>query len=182
MLHFDIDEKQLRSVASDLNATDKQVRLAFARALSRTAATLRKLSTKGIKDELQLRSLKFLRIRLKMLKLRRTTNGSEIKLWYGLNDMPIGEFKGRPRKTSTGASFRDTDIQGGFVGKNRRRQPTIFKRIGAARLPVAEQTLPVKDRLDVFIEDNIFTQTETIFWKHFTADLQARVRYSIGER
>lgn len=179
-LHFDIDTRELTKVSEELGATPKQIKLAFSRALSRTAATLRKLSQKGLKDELQLRTLKFLRVRLKSIKLR-GMNLEGMKLWYGLNDMPVGEFKGMPKATTAGAEFRGTKFKGGFVGKNKRRQPTIFKRKGAARLPLVEQELPVKDKMDVFIEDKIFDQAEAIFWKHFKADLNARVKYQLGE-
>lgn len=179
-LYFDIDASDLQAIGTELGATDKQVKLAFSRALSRTAATLRRLSERGLRDELQLRTVRFLRMRLKSVKLKGGTMQG-MRLWYGLNDMPVGEFKGRPTKTTAGASFRGTEFKGGFVGKNKRKQPTIFKRKGQARFPLVEQELPVKDRMDVFIEDKIFDQTEKIFWKHFKADLAARVKYQLGE-
>lgn len=181
-LRFEIDELDLLRVGDEIGATEKQVRFAFSRALSRTAGTLRRMSERGIKSELELRTLKFIRLRLKTIKLKKMAGGQSVGLWYGLNDMPVGEFKGKPTKTTTGAAFRGVEFKGGFVGKNKRKQPTIFKRKGSARLPIEEQEMPVKDKIDTFVEDKIFDKTEEIFWKHFKKDLNARVKYNLGER
>lgn len=58
----------------------------------------------------------------------------------------------------------------------------MFKRSTGARLPISEQLMPIKDKADVFIEDEIFVQVEEIFWNHFRRDLQARLKYNVGEQ
>lgn len=179
MIHFEIEADGLARIGSELGATEKQVKLAFSRALGRTASTLRRMSERGLKDELQLRVLKFLRLRLKTLKMRKG-KGEDIMLWYGLNDMPVGELKGRPTKTAAGASFRGKEFAGGFKGKNKRKQPTIFKRVGGKSHPIAEQEMPVKDKMETFVEDRIFDKADEIFWRHFEKDLAARVKYKLG--
>lgn len=181
-IHLDISDTELLKLGGNLDATEKQVRFAFSRAIRRTAGTLRKMSEKGFQKELELRTIKTIRKRLKTIKLRRTADGQTVGLWYGLNDMAISQFKGRPAKTTTGASFRGVQFPGGFTGRNSRGQPTIFKRQSRARLPIEEQALPIKDKMDVFIEDHIFVEVEQIFWKHFIADLKARVMYDIGQK
>lgn len=186
MLHFDIDWRELLHVGNELQATDKQVTLALSRAMRRTEATLRRMSSQGLTKELQLRTAKVLRKRLRSLKMRMSAAGSAgqgMGLWYGLNDMPVGVFKGSPRSTASGASFRDHDFQGGFVGKSKiSGRRSIFKRATTASLPIEEQLYPVHDKAVVFIEDQIFDQALEVFWNHFRRDLQARVRFSIGER
>lgn len=180
MIHFEIESSDLKRVGEELGATPRQVQLAFGRALARTAGTLRKLSERGLRNELQLRTVKFIRLRLKTIRLRR--GGSDgVVLWYGLNDMPVGEFKGRPKKTAAGAEFRGVEFKGGFKGRNKRGQPTIFKRKGEKSHPIVEAEMPVKDQMDVFIQDEIFDKTDEIFWGHFTRDLKARVKFKIGE-
>lgn len=179
-LHLDIDGSQLVKVGEELGASIKQVKFAFSRATRRTAATLRRMSERGIKSELELRSIAYIRKRLRSIKLRSGKDGS-VGLWYGLNDMPIPEFKGTPKQTATGATFRSLNVKGGFVGKSRRGRKTIFKREGKQRLPIEEQLMPVKDRLDVFIEDKIFDEVEQIFWKHFMQDLNARLKFNLGQ-
>jgi hypothetical protein len=181
---FEIDTDSLERVGGELGATARQVGLALARALTRTAATLRRKSERGLRTELELRALKFLRLRLKSLRMKRTRGwqGGDVSIWYGLNPMPVGEFKGKPMRNDAGASFRGTQFPGGFVGRNKRRQPTVFKRRGGGRLPIEEQTLEVQDRMQVFLEDRIFQDVENIFWEHFKKDLAARVKYKLGEQ
>lgn len=182
MIHFDIDARGLREVADELGATDKQVRYALTRALRRTEASLRKQSSKGLTAELKLRTAQALRKRLKTIRLRSSGGGGEVGLWYGLNPLPVSSFKGRPKEDPAGAFLGDYFFQGAFVARSTLKgKNTIFKRQGKQRLPIAEQTITIQDPAIVFIEDEIFVQTETIFWQHFRRDLQARVRYQLGD-
>lgn len=179
-LHFDIDLDQLRRIAGELEASEKQVKAAFSVACKRTATTLRTMSARGLASELQLRTIGLLRKRLKTLALK--GNSAGLKLWYGLNDMPASWFKGRPKKTAGGAEMRGQSFQGGFVAKSKfKGRRTVFKRTSAARLHIQEQNLAVEDQAVVYIEDQIFDQTMDLFWKYFTRDLRARVTYKIGE-
>lgn len=183
MLHFDLDWEQLHRLGEELQATDKQVKYAMSRAMRRTEATLRRLSSKGLTQELQLRTASVLRQRLKSIRMRANASTQEMGLWYGLNALPVSSFKGRPQSTGTGASFRDTEFEGAFVGKSKiKNKRTIFKRKGEERLPIIEQQLPIEDKAIVFIEDEIFDQVLDIFWKNFDRDLRARVKYKLGER
>lgn len=178
MISYDIEWSQLLDVAKELQASTPQFKAAVSRACNRTAATLRKMSSKGLKDELQLRTLAAIRKRLKSIKLRANMQG--MQLWYGLNDLPVSAFKGRPRQTSDGAEFRKTKFAGAFVAKSGvKGKRTVLKRKGKQRLPIAEQLLPIKDQADIFIEDEIFIHVEQIFWQHFKRDITARVKYDL---
>lgn len=178
-LHFDIDLAQLRIIGAELQASEKQVKLALHTALNRTATTLRTMAARGLKNELELRTINLLRKRLKTLKLRMTGEG--VQLWFGLNDMPASWFKGTPKQTASGAQVRGHSFAGAFVAKSKfKGRKTVFKRTGDKRLHIAEQNLPIEDSAVVFIEDKIFDQTEQIFWKYFQRDLNARVKYRIG--
>lgn len=181
MIHFDIDDEGLSAVAEELGATPVQVRSALNRALRRTEASLRKLSSKGLSKELQLRTALALRKRLKTIKMK--GKSGEVGLWYGLNPLPVSSFKGRPREEGRGASMNGFYFKEGFIGKSKvKGRRTIFQRDGNKRLPISEQTITIQDEAIVFIEDEIFVQTETIFWQHFRRDLKARVSYDIGEK
>ncbi|WP_456267654.1 hypothetical protein M1D97_10330 [Kushneria sp. AK178] len=181
MLDFDIDESDLQSVVSELGAAPREVRLSYNRALSRTAATLRRLSSQGLQDELGLRRAKALRRRIKQLRIKRGS-GSSVQLWYGLNDLPVSEFKGRVAGGTDGASYAGAGgshrFPGAFVAKSREaRRKTILRRKGQSRLPVVEERLPIKKRADIYVEDRIFHRLDEIFWDYFRRDLTARVRY-----
>ena len=182
MLEFDIDYGQIVELQDQLGASERQIEMAFGRALNRTAATLRRMSSKGLKDELQLRNAGAIRKRLRTIKLKKGRYLDAVKLWYGTNDLPVSAFKGTPKKTAKGASFRGQDFPGSFISKGRDGKRTIFKRVGSGRLPIVEQTMPVKDKMDIFLEDQIFTEIDTIFFKHFAADLRARTIYGAGRK
>lgn len=178
MLQFDIDVGKLRTVADDLGASEKQYRAAFSRACTRTAATLRKMSARGLRDELKLRTLGILRRRLKSIRIKGKNGG--VALWYGLNDIPVSSFKGTVRQDSGGAWAQDFYHEGGFVGRSKfGKKKTIFKRSGRGRLPIREQLQHVKDQADIYVEDEIFVEVERVFWRHFVRDLEARVKYDI---
>lgn len=180
MIHFEIEWNDLRRIGDELGASEKQIKLALSRALNRTASKLRTLSAKGLRDDLELKRLNALRKRLKSIKLRKGRLEG-VMLWYGLNDMPVSWFKGTPKQTTTGATFRGRDFPGAFVASGRyTKGKTIFKRKGKARLHIEEQLMPVKDKADVFVEDRIFVQVEQIFWPLFRRELEARVKYKIG--
>ena len=182
-LHFDINLAQLRAIGDELQASEKQIKLALSAALRRTATTLRTLSARGLASELELRTIGLLRKRLKTLKLRMSGNGEGVQLWYGLNEMPVSWFKGKPKQDYRGAWKRDFYFAGAFVAKSKfKGRDTILKRTGKRRLHIEEETIMVEDRAIVFVEDKIFDQTEEILWKNFRRELTARVKYSIGDR
>lgn len=179
MLNFDLDWNELREAATELQASEKQFKAALSRACNRTAATLRKMSGRALADELQLRTLSVMRKRLRSISLKSRQAG--IVLWYGLNDLPVSSFKGRARQTADGAEFNGHKFDGGFVSRSTvKGKRTVFKRRGSGRLPIVEQLLPIKDKADVFIEDEIFVKVEEVFWNHFRRDLAARVKYDLG--
>lgn len=180
LIYFEIDADGLENLVAELAATEKQVKFALSRALARTATTLRTMSARYLRDSLELRTINLLRNRLKSLRLR-ATGGDGMALWFGLNDMPASWFKGTPKQGKGGASFRGQDFPGAFVGRSKfKNRKTIMKRVGKARLPVVEQQLPIGDKAQVTIEDEIFDKTEAIFWQHFERDLRARVAHGVG--
>lgn len=183
MLHFDIGWRQLEDISQELGATNNQVKFALSRALRRTEATLRRMSAKGLTRVLQLRTMGSMRKRLKSIKMRKfgLNAGDGVGLWYGLNEIPVSSFKGRPRKTEGGAEFRGQNYEGAFVAKSKfKGKQTIFRRATEKPLPITEQLHKIEDKAIVFIEDEVFDQIEKIFWQHFRRDLQARVKFKVG--
>lgn len=180
-LHFEIEG--IREIQEALGATDKQVKLSMHRAMDRTAATLRKMSQKGFQSELGLRRLAFIRKRLREMKFRGATFDG-VRLWYGLNDMPISYLKGGVRASRRAGASKNSQIGNfhyphGFILNNPKngRGRSVFYRTGPSRYPLKEESAPIKDRMDVYIEDNIFDQVPDIFWHHFSSDLRSRVKF-----
>lgn len=183
MLDFDIEADDLQRIAAELGAMPKEVRASYNRALTRTAATLRKLSSKGLQSKLGLARAAAVRRRLKTLRIKRQGGDmGSVRLWYGLNDLPVSEFKGRVTSTGTGASYSGPGGNHSFgrawVGSSRfARKRTIMQRVRESRYPVREAQLPIKDQADVFVEDEVFVKLNDIFWRHFSNDLERRVTY-----
>jgi hypothetical protein len=178
MLEFDIDDRRLAAIAKEFAASPKQIDMAYNRALKRTAGTLRRLATAGLKSELGLRNTKALRRRIKEYRVG-GRRGKGIKLWFGANDLPISAFKGRPHKTGGGIKFGDIMIHGAFFAKRGGRRG-VYRRVGKAAYPIEEVMMPVSDRIMTYLEDNVFVDLDTIFFKHFAADIRARTIYGVG--
>ena len=185
MLQFDIDQQSLLDLIDAVGATEQQAKFALARALNRTAATLRKMSEKGFKNELDLKKVAYIRKRLKSIKFKQY-GFAGAGLWYGLNDLPVSMMRGsvkdnRPAGASFSGKVGNFAFKKGFVAKSRNgRGKTIFQRDGKGRLPIEEAAAPIKDKMDVYIEDSIFDKIDDIFWKHFSQDLSARVNLGVG--
>lgn len=184
MFDIQIDGSQIERLALDLALTEKQVRYAMARAVARTTATLRRMSEKGLKSELDVRRMAYLRQRLKSVKVRGSVSEGA-RLWFGLNDMPVSALRGRVTSGARGATFAGKaggmSFPDGFKRKAQRGGgPTILMRRGRERLPVDEARIPVKDKMDAFIEGEIFAKVGEIFWENFERDALARSRHGVG--
>lgn len=178
MLAFDIDDRKMDAIVKEFAATPRQVEQAYGRAMKRTAGTLRRLATSGLKTELGLRNTQALRRRIKEYRLG-GRSGRRVKLWFGANDLPLSAFKGRPQKTGAGIKFGDTVIHGAFLAK-RGGKRGVFRRVGSAAFPIAEVLMPVADRIMTFVEDDVFVDLEAIFFKNFAAEIRARTIFGVG--
>lgn len=171
-----------------LGSTEKQARLSWNRAMTRTGNTLNKLSRQLMRDELQARSIKVVRPRLKSYKRKGDNrNLSSVKLWYGLNDLAVSALKGRMTRLGTkkepkGAVFKPAashlglhEFTNGFIARIKKKR-SIFIRTTADRYPVREATIPINDALHKKIDDEIYSQSADIFMKHFITDLRGRIR------
>ncbi|PZQ21170.1 MAG: hypothetical protein DI569_12970 [Sphingopyxis macrogoltabida] len=185
MFDLKIDGREIEKLALDLALTEKQVRYAMTRALARTTSALRRMSERGLKSELDVRKVSYLRLRLKSVKVR-GTRAEGVRLWYGMNDMPVSALRGRLSSNTKGATFVGkagaVSFPNGFVRKARSGSgPAILFRRGRERLPVDEGRVPVKDQMDSFVEGEIFEQVAAIFWKHFERDALARAKHGVGK-
>ncbi|MEX3924402.1 hypothetical protein AB4Y36_10275 [Paraburkholderia sp. BR10936] len=182
-LNFDL--KDFEDVTGELRATERQISLALRRAIRRTSSRLKTLATRGLRDELALRRVRSLRKRLRTIRLKGGSGKGfqGVMLWFGLNDMPISWFKGTPKQTATGATFRKIEYPGAFVARSSYASgKTILKRKGSARLAVEEQLFPVQHEGEQFIERVAFVRVSDIFWHEFRRDITARVKYNLGEK
>jgi site-specific DNA-cytosine methylase len=190
-LLFDIDLDELEDIQNTFGATQAQFKAAYNRALSRTAVTIRALSNRRIKEALQAKNQKALRKRIQTYRLNKASDSLDaLRLWFGLNDMPVGHLKGRSRRLGSksspkGAIFTPSGnmkaqtYPDGFVAKLNKRR-SIYQRVGEKRYPVKEARLDVSETLMDTIEDEIFDQLPDIFMKHFETDLKGRIKMNLN--
>lgn len=179
MLAFDIDDRKMEAIATEFAATPKQIEQAYGRAMKRTAGTLRRLATSGLKSKLGLRNTQALRRRIKEYRLK-GSSGKGVKLWFGVNDLPLSAFKGRPQKVADGVRFGDTVIKGAFIAR-RGGKRGVYRRLTDKAFPIDEARMPVSDRMMIYLEDQVFVDLDTIFFKNFAAEIRARTIFGVGE-
>lgn len=175
MIDVKIDDKELRAIGAELGATEAQIRAAYNRALNRAAGTIRRLSSQGLRSELGLRNAAAIRRRLGDKRIKGKGGLAGRQLWFGLNDMAFGVFKGKPTESAGGVSFRGRTIAGAFIAKGK-----VFKRLGRAALPIGEQTVPVEEEMSRFIEAEILPEIGEIVMRNFITDLRARTSLGVG--
>lgn len=182
MLHFDFDASEMRKIADEFGATEKQLRFAYSRALRRTASNMKTQARKGLRQRLALRSAAELRTRMAGFKFRagKGADMGGVRMWFGLNDLRASAFKGRARATSSGASIAGRSVPGGFVARNSKGQRTVMRRVGKSRYPIAEARLDIQEEAGVFIEDEVFDEIEEVFFRNFRAEIRARTIYEVG--
>lgn len=182
MIALDIDARQLQRIADEFAASDRDLRRAFSRALSRTSRTLRTMARRELRAGLDLRAASFLRARLRLSRFRPRGSGlGAVSLWVGTNDMPATAFKGRPRQTASGATVGGRSFPGAFVGTGQSSgRRVVFRRRGRARLPIQAVTVPVQDEMNEILERQVFAEAGEIMMRNFRAELRARTIYGVG--
>ncbi|EKF9382950.1 phage tail protein [Vibrio cholerae] len=189
LFHIDVDE--LNAIQQQLGATEAQLRASYNRALSRTAVTIRALTNRLIRDHMQVKSMKTIRKRIQQFRLRSPSKQrdlDELRLWFGLNDVPVGYLRGRiVGGQSSGATFQPRGklakqhYDRGFVAQRYGRK-SIFTRVSEGKFPIKEARVPVAESLQVTIEDEIFDLIPDIFLKHFQTDLKGRVKMGLNRK
>lgn len=182
MIGFDIDAGDIQKIAREFDASEKDLRRAAARALSRTSRTLRTRARKDLREGLNLRAAAILKARLRLAKYRAQGRGlGAARLWVGTNDLPSAAFKGKPRETASGAQLGGRSFDGAFVGRGEfSGKRIVFKRRGRARLPIRAVTVPVQDEMNAILEAQVMDDMSDLFFKNFRAEVRARTIYSVG--
>jgi hypothetical protein len=175
MIRTEIDAKELREIGAELGATEQQIRAAYNRALNRAAGTIRRITSQGLRSELGLRNAAAIRRRLRDKRVKGNGGLAGRVLWFGTNDMAFGAFKGKPIEGQGGVTFRGRTIRGAFIARGK-----VFKRSTAASLPIAEQTIPVEEEMNRFIEAEILPAVGDIVMENFIRDLRARTSLGVG--
>ncbi|EBG2409222.1 hypothetical protein ELR99_24730 [Salmonella enterica subsp. enterica serovar Newport] len=151
-LLFDIDVDELRGIVAQAGATQHQFRLAYSRALKRTASKMRMKALAELKTGLAPRKMDMLRKRLFSTHITRGNAMDEARFWFGLNAIKIKDLRGRIR----GRRVRHHDLRdpvtGRFIKENRARRrrkasDPVFEPNGSFLSPAAyENGLVMRSR------------------------------------
>lgn len=176
-LYMQLDEEKLdRIVSLFADVKPQVVKLAFHRAQRRTEGTIRQQVAQLMQQRLKLASgaQKRLKKRIQSYLKPSASDASDMKYWFGLNDLDPALFSGGIRKVKGGLMIRGTYYERAFVavinGKKKIRQ-----RVGKSAYPLVNITVPIADEMTVALEDEVFERIPDIFLRHFETDLRGRV-------
>ena len=171
MLELTLDHSDLGRLADEYAATRKQVELSVRRANARSARVLNTMAGRELKDELDLRTMKHIRRRL------RDQARAGVSLWVGLNSLPITAFKGRVRQTAAGVQVGDRTAEGAFLAMG-----GAFWRTGPERFPLQTAVVPISEQAKAVLEATIWPRMKEVFMDAFKAELRARTVFGVGAR
>ncbi len=187
-LTFDIDLDELDAIRAQLSATEHQLKAAYNRAISRTQQTMQKRSRKLLANSLGAKSAKRVQRRMQTFKLKRAGKNqlTDLKMWFGLNDVAPNNLKGRiTAKQGEGATFSSPKLgshkfNNGFVF-TRGGQRYLFERFGKDKNKIRSVKIAVSERLKSRIEDESFHDLPEVFMSHFETDLKGRVKTGLNK-
>ncbi|ATI41947.1 hypothetical protein CBW24_07980 [Pacificitalea manganoxidans] len=182
MIELDLDPGQLRRIGAEFGASEQDLRRAFARALSRTARSLRSQARQALRQGLGLRAASVLKARLKLDRLRAQGNRmGAAQLWVGTNDLRADAFKGKPRRGAGGAQVGGHSWPAGFVARGAGSgKVMVFERRGRARLPIEVATEPVHEEMVEILDRQVFAEARQLVMKNFRAEVKTRTIYKVG--
>lgn len=176
MMYLFIDDSDIEKVLEPFRElSDKVISLAMHRAMRRTEATVMAQSRRLLQQQLELRSQKRIRARTQTYIRPAAAGFSEMKFWFGMNNLPVTAFKGVPKRAPGGLMFRGHYYDRAFavVSKGKRR---YMQREGEQRTPITKLTIPIPDDIIVDIEDEVLARMPDIFLRHLATDLAGRSR------
>lgn len=172
MITVDIDAAELASVQRTLNATNAQIDRASVRSVNKTLAWVRSQGGRLLAREHDV-PLKTLRGRLRVGKASAgTPRGSA---WFGTRPIKA-VYAGRPLESLGGTKVRGHFFPGSFVARMPSGHFGVFKRRGAARLPIDEQMIRLHQAEAVLqgIADRAPERLRTIYAQELNYELNVR--------
>lgn len=168
MLNLQIDPREVDLIIKEFDATEKDVYAAFKSSLNRTARWLKTRAAREMRESVKVKAA-LLRRRLKIARVNKTSDGWGVKLWLGLN--PISYHELNPKQNAVGVKAGAHQIEHAFIAKG-----VVFKRKGAARLPIEKQYLEIKNQGEKALESSFVDEWQEVFFKEFARYLEMRAR------
>jgi hypothetical protein len=173
---FLIDLEELEAIKNVAGATFNQMERAYYQALTRTTVTFTKETKKILANELGASSQKLVKKRMHVKRSKYAGIRSEMRIWIGLDDIPIRYLKGRrkslgSKKARRGAEFKPAApglasmvFPEGFVTDRFTGKRDIFTRTTNRQYPVTNPKIKISDRIYIKIDD---LDVDEMYLKHF---------------
>jgi hypothetical protein len=177
---FLIDLEELEAIQKIAGATFNQMERAYYQALTRTSVTFSKQTKKILADELGATSQKLIKKRMRVNRPKNNGIKSEMRIWIGLDDVPIRYLKGKrkilgSKKARRGAQFipaahglKTMTFREGFITPRFTGKRDIFTRVTNRAYPVANPKIKISEHIFREIDD---IDVDGIYLKHFESAL-----------
>jgi hypothetical protein len=177
-LEINVSASRIQALVDMLQAGDREAVAAFKSTLGKMASWVRTKSLRDLSGKLKLQQ----NILRKRLRTYRFMGGStamrmgEVKVWYGLNDIPYSRLKPVQRGNGV-AAMGGRFIKDAFIAELR-GHPEVLKREGRERLPIKVQYERIADKATTYIEDFVLVseEFERQFFKIFEHELRWRMQ------
>lgn len=178
MLNVEIDSAKIQGLNETVQATEKQIKLAFNRAAKATTDMMRRAAKKMMTKGLKLRSGAILKRRI-IVKRENHKGLSHFRFWVGLNDLHLEDFKGRATKTGRGIRKGKAYIEGGFFMRTSNGKLIVMQRSTAARHPIDRPSVPIEDEANAIIEE-IYRTANKFFLQRYRTELLGMTARNFG--
>ena len=174
-----VDSADIVELAAKFDATASEFSKAFSVALRKTAKWMK---SKAVKDLSPLLNIKqsVLRRRVKPLRVRKSKDGSNIAVFFGLNPVPWTSLGAKQTKSGVvaqgGRSRRGAFLargRGAALGKKR-----VFERKGKGRLPILQVRENINDKSVSYISGSLVSDDEIreAFIKYLESEIKWQTR------
>lgn len=178
MFKTEIDSQGIEAINAQVQATEKQIKLAFNKAATTTTSWMRRTAKQMITQGLKLRSGAVLKRRI--IVRRRSSKGlTSFQFWVGVNDLRIEDFKGRASQSGKGVRLGEHFIEGGFFMRTKSGKRIVMQRSADPRLPVERVTAPIEDEARAII-DKIYREANGFFLKSYRQELYGMIARGYG--
>lgn len=170
MIQIQIDTDDILSNLDAVGLSQKELAAAANRAYHRTNKAVQRMMSKELSIGLETRNGKALKRRIRV-QLR---NG-KIRLFIGLNDLPVSVLKGRMKQVRNGVVFRSKLYAGFFVATMPNGKKSAWYRRTQKRTDLVEANVKIQGDADRVIRMNVHDDIVELFRHHFETDIKGRL-------
>lgn len=177
-IDISINASRIQALVDMLEASEGQAVAAFKSTMGKMARWVRTQSVRGLSKKLKLQQ-NILRKRLRTYRFLGASTSmrmGEMKVWYGLNDIPLARLN--PVQTGDGVrAMGGRFVKSAFIlDRNGRKE--VVKRASNARLPIEVQYAKISNEATTYIEDFVLVsqEFERRFFEIFEHELRWRMQ------